>query len=227
MIFDHYDQIRVINLPYRRDRRREMEHEFGRLGMRGDPKIAYFPAIRPQNKGHFTGVGTHGAFLSHLGVLESALEARHSVLVLEDDCRFLDAIKTAAQDEDTTILYGGYALASDERDLLNADIEGAHCMGFSVAALEQLVPFLRSLLDLRTPIDPLIVRSEFDPMIRPPIDGAYVWFRRYHPQMKTQFLPLTSYRLSATDVGERKWFDRVPVLRAVANQARRIKEQLA
>lgn len=226
MIFDQYDTVRIINLPHRRDRRREMDRELAKVHLLGDPKVQYFSAVKPSDSGLFHCVGANGAFHSHLQVLEKALAARQSVIVLEDDCRFLDAVSTVEQDSDTDVLYGGYAVASDESDLLNADIEGAHFMGFSLAALEKLVPFLRSLLNPNTVFDPFIVRSEFNPRIRPPIDGAYVWFRRYHPQFKTQFLPLANYRVSATDIGERKWFDQLPVLRSVANVARRVKEKL-
>lgn len=225
MIFDQYDSVRIINLPHRRDRRREMDRELAKVGLLGDPKVQYFSAVKPDGAGLFHCLGANGAFQSHLQVLTDALANRRSVIVLEDDCLFLPAARSTRQASDTEILYGGYALASDEQDLLNADIEGAHFMGFSVSALEKLVPFLQSLLDPETQYDPAIVRSDFNPRIRPPIDGAYVWFRRYHPEIRTQFLPLADYRISATDIGERKWFDQVPVLRSVANQARRVKER--
>lgn len=227
MIFDSYDRIRVINLPHRTDRRREMEAEFEKVGIAGDPRIGFFPAVQPREKGVFHLPGAHGCFLSHLGVLEEALAAGQSVIVLEDDCQFLASATIAEADEDTHVFYGGYAQASDPDDLQNADIQGSHFMAFSKEAVEKAVPFLRSLLDLSTPIDPSIVRSDFDPQIRPPIDGAYVWFRRYHPEMKTQFETISMQRISATDIGKRKWFDRIPGVRRLANRARRVKEKLA
>ena len=221
MIFDHYDRVRIVNLPERTDRRRDMEREFRKIGMGDSKKVEYFRAIRMTEPGPFRRVGSHGNFLGQLQILEEALAAGESVVILEDDCRFQPAIHDFEPAPDTDILYGGYSGASDLEDLENATIIGSHFMGFSLRAIEKLVPFLRSLLDTSTEIDPKIVRSDFDPAIRPPIDGSYVWFRRYHPELKTEFADLAHQRPSATDVGQRKWFDRMPVIRDLANLFRR------
>ncbi|TCD02031.1 hypothetical protein EYB45_10115 [Erythrobacteraceae bacterium CFH 75059] len=203
-----------------------MEREFARLGMSGDARIGFYTATKETRPGLFHRPGAHGCFRSHLAVLSEAWAARSSVLVLEDDCRFRPEARWLAPSPETDILYGGYAQASDADDLLSADIQGSHCMGFSVAALEKLVPFLNSLLQRSTKFDSRIVRSDFDPAIRPPIDGAYVWFRRYHPELVTEFLPLADYRDSASDVADLKWFDRTPGVRVLANSARRLRERL-
>lgn len=226
MIFDEYDRVRIVNLPERKDRRRDTEAELASLPIRHAERIVFVPAKRLNYPGVFKRTGSHGNFLTQLGILESALAAGESVLILEDDCQFFPAIRTYRQPEGTEILWGGWRHASDPADLPNSNIVGSHMMGFSPAVLEKLVPFLRSLLHLDTPIDPAIVRSHFDPRIRPPIDGAYVWFRRYHPEFKTEFAMLADQRPSASDVAERKWFDRVPVVRKLANQARRVKQRL-
>lgn len=225
MIFDQYDSVRIINLPHRRDRRREMDRELAKVGLLGDPKVQYFSAVKPDGPGLFQSIGAHGAFQSHLAILQEALAKRQSVMVLEDDCCFSDAIKHVEQAIDTDIFYGGYTFASNEKDLHSSDVEGAHCMGFSIKVLERLVPFLYNLLNPNHKVDSAVVRSNFDPLIRPPIDGAYVWFRRYHPDFKTQFAMFAGQRPSMSDIAGGKWFDQVPVLRSVANQARRVKEK--
>ena len=223
MIFDHYDRIRIVNLPERQDRREETDQELQRIGWRSHPKIDYFPALRMSDPGPFLRVGSHGNFLGQLQILEDALAAQQTVLIMEDDCRFLPAISTFTPASDTDILYGGFEWASMPENLPDADIIGSHCMGFSLPAIERLVPFLKSLLDLSTQIDPAIVRSEFNPQIRPPIDGAYVWFRRYNPDLKTEFASVACQRSSATDVGDRRWFDNYPVTRSIARYLRRLR----
>ena len=58
----------VINLPYRTDRRSEMQRELSRIGWNAQ----FFPAIRPASAGSFSSIGAHGCFLSHLAVLKAA-----------------------------------------------------------------------------------------------------------------------------------------------------------
>lgn len=40
-IFDHFETIRIVNLPQRRDRRRAMARELARVGLAGDPRVAF------------------------------------------------------------------------------------------------------------------------------------------------------------------------------------------
>lgn len=227
MIFDRYDRIRIINLPERVDRRREMEAELAKLGLTGRANLQFFPAIRPSHGGVFGSVGANGCFQSHHTILQQALEAGQSVLILEDDCTIFPEAMTFNQRPDTEIFWGGWRHATNPADLQRSDIIGAHFMGFSVPVLKKLVPFLQSILNPRTTFDPVIVRSDFDPAIRPPVDGAYVWFRRYYPEFRTEFAMLADQRPSASDISDRKWFDRLPGVRTLANRARRVKQQLS
>src|SRR5829696_6763409 len=89
---DVFQKIYVINLAARTDRRREMQEQFGRIGMRlDDPKVELFEAIRPDDADGFPSVGSRGCFLSHLGVLKRASASRlESILILEDDLNFAD-----------------------------------------------------------------------------------------------------------------------------------------
>src|SRR5690606_31802208 len=87
---DLFEAIYVINLAYRADRRLEMSAELARLGLSfDDPKVTLFAAVRPEDAGEFPSVGARGCFMSHLGILHSALAlGLRSILILEDDADF-------------------------------------------------------------------------------------------------------------------------------------------
>lgn len=222
MIFDHFDRIRVINLPHRTDRRREMEREFARVGRVDD--LEFFPAIAPESCGPFVNLGHHGCYLSHLAVLREAAGAGESVLILEDDCRFLHPeIMTYGLSDSVDVFYGGWLTASNPDDLPNSDIVGSHFMGFSPRAAKAAAEYLTALLDPSFPPDQRAAKApDFRPGVRPPIDGAYVWFRRAHPELSTEFAMLATQRPSRTDIGKQRWFDRVPVLRDIAGLIRQV-----
>ena len=207
-----FDLIRIINLPSRTDRRQQMTHELKRVGLNEDSRVAFFTAVQPADAAPFRSRGEKGVFLSHLAVLREAAEASASVLILEDDADFTTALPTSDRDRLEGIFYGGYEATSPE-DLPASDIIGAHCMGFAAPVAKDLVPYLESLLDHPSP---------------PPIDGAYVWFRRAHPEVPTHFAvpPIAVQRPSRSDIAPLRFFDRLPVLRQAAAQARRVKRRL-
>ena len=209
MILDSFDRIRVLNLPHRRDRRAQMERELQRVGLGNDPRVTFFAAIRPEHVGNFTSVGAHGVYLSHRAVLDEAAALGESVLILEDDCDFTRAAREYVAHQPWDIFYGGYDAARPDR-LLESDIIGAHMMGFSVAGARAVSQYLRDLPYTG---------------IHPPIDGAYVWFRRAHPEVPTLFAepPLAVQRSSRTDIADLAFFDRAPGLRELAGAARRLK----
>ena len=66
----------------------------------------------------------------------------------------------------------------------------------------------------------------FNPAIKPPIDGAFVWFRRARPDLVTVFADLGYQRSSRTDVGAKKWFDRIIGVRELVGLARRVVRRL-
>ena len=207
MTLDRFDRIRVINLAERRDRRREMERELAAIGLAGDPRVAFFPAIRPKDSGRFTSVGAHGVYLGQLAILREAAEANQSVLILEDDCAFAPAALDYPTNGAWEIFYGGYEAAKPD-DLVSSDIIGAHMMGFTAKAAKAVVAYL----------DALTCEG-----IHPPIDAAYIWFRRAHPDVVTHFAtpPLAAQRSSRSDIAPR-FFDRLPLIREAAQLARRI-----
>lgn len=209
--FPAFDLIRVVNLPARTDRRREMERELRRVGLAGDPRVAFVAASAPDTSGPFHSRGALGCYLSHLGILREAAALNRSVLILEDDADFVD-LPAGYPANCPGIFYGGY-LAPTSDDLHASDIIGSHCMGFSAAVAQALVPYLEHLL-ANPPL--------------PSIDGSYVWFRRAHPDVPTEFAvpPVAVQRPSRTDIGRLRFFDRWPVLRQAVGQARRVKRRI-
>lgn len=210
--FAAFDRIRIINLAHRTDRRSQMKAELARIGLGGDPRVAFFDAIASDSAAPWRANGERGVFLSHLGVLREAAAAGESVLILEDDADFTAAVSTVALKEGVEIFYGGFE-ASDPQSPETSDIVGAHCMGFSAGMVGKLVAFLEPLLVHESP---------------PPIDGAYVWFRRAFPEVRTQFAdPVVAVqRPSRSDIAGLRLFDRVPGVRDAVSIARRGKRLL-
>ncbi len=212
MIFDSFDMIRIINLPERTDRRRRMEGELQRVGIAGDPRVAFFPAIRPTEALNHSSIGMRGVFLSHHTILKEAAAKNASVLILEDDCDFAPHIGDYRAPDGWDIFYGGYYAAQPDR-LQESDIIGAHMMGFTAASAKHVAEYF-------TGLNP---EGQF-----PPIDGAYVWFRRAHPEVKTVFAEpaIGNQRASRTDIGNLAIYDRLPIIRDVVELARQIRNRI-
>lgn len=208
-MFDAFDRICIINLPYRRDRRMQMRGELRRIGLAGDPRVSFFQAVRPADKGDFMSIGAHGVYLSQRAILDGAADRNQSVLIVEDDCDFTSLARSYSTAEEWDIFYGGYE-ASDPSDLHNSDIIGAHMMGFTARGARLVSEYLR--------------RLEYTGE-HPPIDGAYVWFRRAYPEVATHFAqpPIAYQRPSRTDIAELAFYDRWPGVRQLAQSARRLK----
>jgi glycosyl transferase family 25 len=206
-LFEVYDVVRIVNLPSRADRRRAMQGELRRIGLFGDPRIAFFPAFAPEVSEPWRSRGERGCFLSHLAILKAAREAGQSVLILEDDCDFTDAAFDADWGKGSDIFYGGFG-ALNYSDLHASDVQGSHCMGFRASVVAPLVEFLEQLAQGEAP---------------PPIDGAYVRFRRAHPELRTSFaLPQVAVqRQSPSDIAVGR-FDRSWPLAFLAGIARKL-----
>lgn len=209
LVFDNFDRIKIINLPNRTDRRRVMDRELARMGLSGDPRVSYFAAIRPCDAGTFTSIGARGVYESQKQLLREAAESGQSLLILEDDCDFVPGAEAYEIPENCDVFYGGH-YASRPDDLHNSDIIGAHMMGFSKEGVKAVSAYLEQLL--------------YDG-IHPPIDAAYVWFRRAYPEVATHFAvpPLANQRSSRSDIANLRWYDRLPILRELANLTRSIR----
>jgi glycosyl transferase family 25 len=164
---------------------------------------SFFDAIRPDDKGRFANIGFHGSYLSHLAVLGEG----GPVLILEDDCAFYPGANCFYAPE-CDIFYGSHADDADE-------MIGAHCMGFSAKAAELAASYLSGLLCGDIGPDPRALREGVcDPAILPPIDGAYVWFRRAHPELSTAFAEISYQRSSRSDCTPGR-LDSIPVVRQI------------
>jgi len=190
-----------------------MLRELARIGMAEDPRVSFFEAIRPADKGDFYSIGARGVYLSHLQILREAAGSSANVLILEDDCQFTPTAlgNQSLPDHGSSwdVFYGGYE-AADPDDLDNSDIVGAHMMGFTASTAGRVYEYL----------DNLAYEGA-----HPPIDGAYVWFRRAHRDIRTAFAvpPLAVQRSSRSDVGSLRIYDRIALLRPVLDYARRMK----
>lgn len=220
MIFDAFDSIRIINLAARKDRRAEMLGELRRVGLQNDPRVSFFDAVVASDKGLFLSSGERGCFKSHLAVLKEAAEKEHSVLILEDDVDFTRDATNRELHGPLSIFYGGYD-ASEPDNVATSDIIGAHCMGFSASVAVRLSRYLSDIAKV-----PDIKSGE---RRHPPIDGAYVWFRRAYPDVPTEFADpqIARQRPSRTNIGELRWFDRAPGWREAASIARKAKRLLS
>lgn len=210
-LFENFDQICIINLPQRTDRRREMDEVLKAIGLAHSPKVTYFSAIRPTDAGSFTSIGARGCYESHKRILRDAVNADQSVLILEDDCELIPDAQSYEIMGNWDIFYGGYYPANPN-DLLNSDIIGSHMMGFSRMGAKLVSTYLEHL--------------EYDGT-HPPIDAAYIWFRRANKKIPTHFAvpPLAYQRASRSDIANLKWFDRVPVIRQLTNYLRSLRRK--
>ena len=212
-MFAHFDSIRIINLPRRTDRRREMEQEIKRAGLEGDARVEFHAAKSFDDAGTFYSSGARGCYDSHLSILKEAAENDQNVLIVEDDCDFEPRAATYALPRDWQIFYGGYGPDWVENPETSEHIEGSHLMGFRSDIVRKLADYL----------DQLRLKTD-----HPGIDGAYMWFRREHPDVRTHFaVPcIGNQRQSQSDVGQRRFFDRTPGLMQAAAVARRLKRWL-
>jgi hypothetical protein len=204
-VFDRFEQVRIINLADRADRRREMIGELKRLGGVA-PNIGFYDAQRPSDPGGFPSHGARGCFESHLGVLRSARDAKaQSLLLLEDDLDFtrdgrarLDGLMPELFGRSWDIFYGAHLLSADGRRGLAAvpadePVVTASFVGFAGSVLPRLVEFLEGVLT-RAPGSP-----DYGPMH---VDGAYTVFRLLNPQTVTlaAFPTLGRQRSSPSDI---------------------------
>lgn len=229
-----FDSVRIINLPERTDRRREMTRELERVGANGNPRLAFFDAIRPDDAGPFPSRGARGCFMSHLQVLRQAVaDDVGSLLILEDDLDFAVDVPDAVARQlrpltggGWNIFYGTYRLYEPHLPppagaVLPPDaaVETASFVAFDRAVLPRIVRFLEDMLQ-RPAGSP-----DYGPMH---VDGAYSIFRLLNPDVATYVAPvqLGFQRSSRSDISEtQRFFDKVPGLRWIANMARAMRRR--
>jgi hypothetical protein len=229
-LIEYFDMIRIISLPSRPDRRREVVGELARHGMSLEPgKVEFFDAIRPATDGGFASVGLHGCFLSHLQVLrESRAAGLSRVLILEDDFQlsrkfgeYQGAIVDQLRGRRWDLVYLGHRIATGPAPApglipFGEHVELTHCYGVDGAIFDRFIAFLEQLLT-RPPGHP-----DGGPMSP---DGAITTFRARNPDVVTLIAApsLCWQRSSRTDNHPLRWIDRAPVVRDLVGLARRVK----
>lgn len=233
-VLGYFQQIYVINLTHRDDRRREMAEQLSEIGLNYQSAgVQLFRAVRPESPDEFPSIGARGCFLSHLRVLRDASNRQFErVLIFEDDLNFVSdfsvrigTVVAALERQDWSVFYGGYALAvplesKSPGALVHAvpslGIQTSHFIGLRGQAICDAVGYLESLLE----------RPGGDPRGGPMhVDGAYNWFRKAFPQMLTLLAtPQLGYqRRSRSDIYALRWFDYVPGIRHAVVRLRRLR----
>lgn len=227
---DTFGHIYIINLRDRGDRRREMEQQLRRVGLSlAAPEVTLFEAIRPDTSGAWPTIGARGCFMSHLGVLRTALGRGQSrILVLEDDINWsrtflkdgpaqFDALATT----DWDFVHGGLTnLPDSESGILplepGRDLTAASFIGLRGDVIARSEAVL-SVMTGREAGD-----SRGGPMH---VDGAYCWIRRDNPDIRAFVLnPAIAYqRASKTDIHAHSWKDRTPGISWAMRQMRRLR----
>lgn len=243
-LLQSFDKIYIINLVHRTDRREEMRVELAKVGISLEhPNVYLFPAVKPDTFEGWPSRGAKGCFMSHLGILQHAkAQGYQSILILEDDINFNDGflqafspISSLLLSQPWDIFYGGYELLSPEHEVLtpleasassclstiqaSTPVRTTHFVGFNGAAMTQVTDYLAQMA----------AREAGDPNGGPMhVDGAYSWFRKDHPSMITWLAtPQLGYqRSSATDIADKKWFDRLPVVSQGVALLRKLKNLL-
>jgi glycosyl transferase, family 25 len=229
-LLDTFARIWIINLPERTDRRREMIGELARLGITIDgEKVAFYPAQRFSDAAGFRNIGARGCFDSHLTILEAAADLDGPLLILEDDADFASGIESrlptalnALHQTDWAIFYGfgdppagSNATGGLFEQAADIGIGTTHCIGFTPDSVRRAIPYLRAMLD-RPPGSP-----DGGPM---DVDGAYCWFRRAYPQLRTfcTYPAIANQRPSRTDITP-SLLDRMPIARQAMSLLRMVK----
>jgi hypothetical protein len=223
-----FDRIYVINLPFRLDRRREVEQQLLAVGLSlQSPRVRLFEAVRPADAAGFPTVGTHGCFLSHLGVLRDAAGLSR-ILILEDDLNFSrdflaqapSMFEALSADRGWRFFYGANSAKLPQGQGLlplppKVPLIGAHCIGIQ-GDTAPIADFLAAMLT-RPPGHP-----DGGPMH---VDGAYSCYRAAHPDEPALYAcPDLGYqRPSRTDIHDLAWYDNVAGVRDVAFALRRFK----
>jgi glycosyl transferase, family 25 len=228
-VFEKFENIFVVNLESRKDRRRETERELARIGV---SNAKFFRAIQPVSSAKFGSIGEHGCFMSHLTILKDCIGSKN-VLVLEDDICFSQNFTEQAQlfnslPTDWEVFYGGYGQLATQGGKIagnglievnrTAEFIGTHFYAVNGLAISRLAKAY----------DVFLTRDrghlEGGPM---PVDGAMnVARRQLNLRTFITIPPLATQRSSRTDVGNRKWFDNTPIVRSAVDVVRGIKNRL-
>jgi glycosyl transferase, family 25 len=222
----------VINLPERKDRRKAITEELQRARMPlSKGRVEIFPAVKPKEAMGFPNIGARGCFLSHLGILKTAMERRLSnVLIVEDDLVIstevnaaLDRIVNDLRSIEWGIVYLGHIENLPDQGapkfvLFTDPVITSHFYAVNGPVIPRLVEYLEQV-QRRQPGHPL-----GGPMH---LDGALTMFRQANPDVLTLIAHpnLGKQRPSRSNINCR-WYERLPVIQQAADMARVVREYL-
>jgi hypothetical protein len=225
---EYFPMTRIINLPERRDRRRETVKELETVAMQpGKGGVEFFDAIRPTEAEGFPSPGALGCFMSHLEVLREAMvSGRESVLIIEDDLHIsptlplvFGEIQQILEAEKWGIAYFGYAdsdkitIDTDQKMVRYSEPLGCtHFYAVHRRVLPRLLDFLE-VMRKRRPGHPAGGPMHYD--------GALGTFRAQNPDVITliAYPCLGFQRSSRSDIAIR-WYEQLPGLRQASDWAR-------
>jgi glycosyl transferase family 25 len=233
-IFDVFERIYLINLPERTDRLREALAELGQAGLaRDDARLRIFAGVRPADAGNFPSRGAHGCHLSHLSIIREVIrDGLQNVLIIEDDialhpeCMLKQpTLAGRLAQGDWDFAYPGHNEnlrlepgAAAHWQTTQAPLVCAHFYALHRRVLQALESYLTHCM--QRPAG----HPDGGPMH---IDGAYSMFRSRQPDVVTLISApsLGGQRSSRSDIYPNRWFDRMPVLRFLAGQARGLRNR--
>lgn len=230
---DFFPLTRVLNLPARTDRYREISAQLEAMGMPfAEGQVELFRAIKPPDAAGFTNAAVHGCFLSHLNIIRNArTRGVESVLILEDDLQVLpqDVEMLAEMAAELVkmpwgIAYFGHFLpaaptAAPGWTTFRGELRTSHFYAVHGSVFDQLIAYLEDCLQ-RPPGHPVGGPMEYD--------GALNMFRLWYPDTITLVAQpsLGGQRSSQSDIhpsGER----RISGIRQAVTLARLVKKTLA
>ena len=187
-----FDRVFIINLSSRKDRLLEMEWQLNMVGVPlEDSTIEIFDAIQPKYAGEFPSIGARGCFLSHLAILEKAVEQNlNSILILEDDTSWsrsalydVTDLARILNSVEWDLLHGGDGSDASSKSAMRLqlqrpsnELQMAHFVGFRGGAIQIAHRYLSDLL----------TRPAGAPNGGPMhVDGAYCWLRKHHRELDT------------------------------------------
>lgn len=231
-----FERIFVINLADRQDRRKEISEQLALVGLSfGDPLVELFPAVRPEDRGDFPSIGARGCFMSHLRVIERAVDLGLTrILILEDDMDWTRVIKDISGDDlrrltetDWHFLHGGngQGVSKDAArfGMRRLDPEEsllyAHFIGLRGEIIATAATYFKDML-AREPGSP-----EGGPMH---VDGAYSWLRKDFPGFISYVCDpdLAMQRPSRSDIAEAEGWRALPGMQSVLEAARGLRKRL-
>lgn len=232
-LYEYFDRISIIHLSERKDRLDALSRELRGLGIDiGHPKIQIPHAPRPPGTDSWPSRGVYGNFLSHLGILRSALDDNlRNVLVLEDDaifsrrmCRSQAALVETLEKTAWDLCFLGHSLTKELNQLPrgfvapNADFIWAHCYAVNRRVLPRLVAYLERAT---------VLPAGHPDGARLYIDGAFTLFRRLDPDVITLISNpvLSMQKGSVSNLGHHRWYDQVAVAQPLVALARSARDQ--